>query len=109
MAPGILRISEISMSVSLGTRPVIASDAIRIGVTLPSVAAYGFALAVICLGMAAKIAESTIFWRGWGSSSRPGRLRQKTMTVVKLYCGDDVNTEPDPETEPLERSIIRRG
>jgi hypothetical protein len=52
------------MSVSPGTWPVIASavlaangpDAIRIGATLPSAAAYGFALAVIGMRMAAKIA-----------------------------------------------------
>jgi hypothetical protein len=35
-------------------------DAIRIGVMLPCAAAYGFALAVIGVRMAAKIAESTL-------------------------------------------------
>jgi hypothetical protein len=35
-------------------------DAIQIGVMLPRAAAYGFALAVIGMRMAAKIAESTL-------------------------------------------------
>lgn len=64
----ILRITGTNMSVLPGTWPVIAGtalaanwpDAIQIGVMLPRAAAYGFALAVIGMRMAAKIAESTL-------------------------------------------------
>jgi len=51
-------------------------DAIRIGVMLPRAAAYDFALAVIGMRMAAKIAESTL---PKCARQRCGRQRDRSL------------------------------
>ena len=58
-------------------------DAIRIGVMLPSAAAYGFALAVIGVRLAAKLAENA-------ARNVPGSTAHGNVTVTRSHNGHSV-------------------